>query len=175
MKNTGIVRRIDELGRIVIPKELRKILALKEGEQLEIYTNDTGELTLKKFQASLYHKSFIDKLCRRLASYTQKTICVCDRHTILSCYGLAKEYLIDDAISNQLATVLESRRKLLAKDAYIKLTQQSPTLSYQQYILPIIANGDLYGGLILLSDFINDKDILLCDLACDFLAMLFEQ
>lgn len=175
MKNTGIVRRIDDLGRIVIPKELRKVLNLKEGEQLEIYTNDEGELMLKKFCSASYHKLLLEKLCKELSLESNKLVLVCDRNVFMCGSGENKALLIANAISQSLGKILDSRRKMLLRDASIELSKSLPTEKCQQYVLPIIANGDLFGGLVMQGSLISESDIGLCDLACHFMAMLFEQ
>ena len=105
MKETGIVRRIDELGRVVIPKELRKVLKFKEGELLEIFTNDNGELVFKKYNEVGATQEQIEAISKVLYKNTGKEVAICDTTSILAHAG-GSEALQGEEISEELYGVL---------------------------------------------------------------------
>lgn len=174
MKETGIVRRIDELGRVVIPKELRKTLGLKEGEQMEIFTTGEKELVLKKYSALGASSQFVQAFCKALAKATGKNAVVCDNSTVLGGSGGRYDKLIGEEISKKLYDTLE-RRKQIETSNPIKITEDSEIDCNGQYIVPLIVAGDLYGGLLLCSDKeITSGEAKMCCLVADMIACTLE-
>ena len=168
MKETGIVRRIDELGRVVIPKELRKVLKLKEGELLEIFTNDKSELVFKKYNEVGATQDQLDVISKILYKNTGKEVAICDTSSILSHCG-GKDGLQGEDISDELYGVLDDRKARLIKDRTIKISDDGDKATGEQYIVPIISSGDLYGGIILSADKLGNVDMALCDAMAQYL------
>ena len=168
MKETGIVRRIDELGRVVIPKELRKVLKLKEGELLEIFTNEKSELVFKKYNEVGATQDQLDLISRILYKNTGKEVAICDTSSILSHYG-GKYFLQGEEISEELYKVLDDRKSRLIKDKAVKLADDEEAGKGEQYIVPLVASGDLYGGIIVTADKLGSVDMALCDAMAQYL------
>lgn len=170
MKETGIVRRIDELGRVVIPKELRKVLKLKEGELLEIFTNDSGELVFKKYNEVGATPEQLEAISKVLYKNTGKEVAICDTSSILAHVG-GKEGLQGEDISEELYGVLDDRRSRLIKDRSVRLVDDMQvTRNCEQYIVPLISSGDLYGGIILSAEKLGAVDMALCDAMAGYLS-----
>ena len=110
MRATGIVRRIDELGRVVIPKEIRRTLRIREGDPLEIYTDHDGEVVLKKYspigEIANIAKDYTDSLYRTLGHIT----CICDRDAVVSATGGAKRELMEKPLSAEVENILQNRQ-----------------------------------------------------------------
>ena len=110
MKATGIVRRIDDLGRVVIPKEIRRTMRIREGDPLEIYTSRDGEVIFKKYSLLGGVEDFAGHLCETMSRSTGSICAVTDRDTIIAIAGGAKRELSGKRISPELEQVMESRR-----------------------------------------------------------------
>ncbi|MEG1535607.1 MAG: stage V sporulation T C-terminal domain-containing protein [Clostridia bacterium] len=171
MKEIGIVRRIDDLGRIVIPKELRKVIKLKEGDQIEIFANDKT-LTLKKFNELNGEEIVVDKLCKCLASSTGKAVAFCNRQEIICAHNLGDE-LVGKAITPKLFKTLDFRKPQYLINNAIEIVAGLPAPT-SQYISPVLSHGDLFGGMIIFGKSLAEKDILMCDLIVKFLVEFFE-
>lgn len=113
MKATGIVRRIDELGRVVIPKEIRRTLRIREGDPLEIFTDRDGEVILKKYspigELSAFAREYTESLYRTLGHMSL----ICDKDQIVSCSGVSRKEMQDKSITPDLEQVLASRQTFL--------------------------------------------------------------
>ncbi|MBE6038549.1 MAG: AbrB/MazE/SpoVT family DNA-binding domain-containing protein [Anaerofustis stercorihominis] len=158
MKATGIVRRIDELGRIVIPKEIRRTLRLREGEALEIYTEKTGEIILKKYspiaQLSQYAQSYAE-------AFFQATSAVCivaDRDNIVAVSGTSRKELLDRGISKELDDIITQRKTITNSrtQGFVNIIQgDMPSLTEKmQIIAPISSQGEAKGAIIV---YMNDE------------------
>ena len=110
MKATGIVRRIDDLGRIVIPKEIRKTLKVREGEPLEIYTDREGQIILKKYSPMGEMGTFAKQYAEALAKSSGYTVCISDKDTIIAASGQGRRELQDKEISHELESFMEQRK-----------------------------------------------------------------
>lgn len=154
MKATGIVRRIDDLGRVVVPKEIRRTLRIREGDPLEIFTDREGEIILKKYspigELSLFAKQYADSL----AQSTGLIVCIADRDQIIAATGSAKKEMLDKPVSKQLEHLMTERESLMTgRDG----KNMIPVVSGQQeeytgeVIQPIICEGDVIGAVIILS------------------------
>ncbi len=150
MKATGIVRRIDDLGRVVIPKEIRRTLRLRDGEPLEIFTSQNGEVIFKKY-------SPIGELGELTASYMQTLhkmtgmLCaICDKDHITVCAGLPKKELEGRRITGQIEQLLLNRQK------YTDTKNPVPAIEGTQYkafcVIPILEDSDITGALLLLDN-----------------------
>ena len=158
MKATGIVRRIDDLGRVVVPKEIRRTLRIREGDPLEIFTDRQGEIILKKYspigELSIFAKEYADSLSTTLGC----TVCITDNDSIVAAAGYGKKELQDKFISKRLGEVLSGREQVTAhtgEKRFISITEESTEEFYGQVICPILCEGDVLGSVILLEK--NDK------------------
>ena len=123
MKATGIVRRIDDLGRVVIPKEIRRTLRIREGDPLEIFTDREGEVILKKYSPIGELSSFARQYAESLAQTISCLVCVCDMDQIIASAGNGKKDLQDKYISRQLEKQLGDRTQLVAASGEKKYIQ----------------------------------------------------
>lgn len=155
MKATGIVRRIDDLGRVVIPKEIRKTLHIREGDPLEIFTDREGEIILKKYspigELGNLSKGYADSLNQS----TNHTICFVDKDVIIAASGTGKKDLADKTISQELEKLVQLRNPVTCKrgDAtFVQITEAELEDVYTyEHISPIISDGDAIGAVIILS------------------------
>lgn len=174
MKETGIVRRIDELGRVVIPKEIRKTLKLKEGEQMEIFTTGDKSLVLRRYSALSAGADFSQAYCDALTRATGKGAVICDSATILGASGAPFKELVGEEISDKLYKTLDDRRTVAPQDP-VQIVRNKPVECKNQHIVPLIVGGDLYGGVMLCSDaVITATEARLCALAADLIAATLE-
>ena len=154
MKATGIVRRIDDLGRVVIPKEIRRTLRIREGDPLEIFTDREGEIILKKYSPIGELSTFARQYAESLSQTIGCLVCVCDMDQVIASAGNGKKELQDKYISRQLEKQLGSRSQLAAQageKAYIPVTDAQDEEYEYEIISPITCEGDVIGGVILLS------------------------
>ena len=185
MKATGIVRRIDDLGRIVIPKEIRRTLRIREGDPLEIFTDREGEVILKKYSPIGELGDFAKEYADSLHESIGHIVLISDRDAIIAVSGAPKKEFMDKPISPNIEKIMEDRKTAHFNHAgegkYIKITidEDGPPKFTSQVITPIIAEGDPIGTVIILS---KEKDSAMADLerklaetASAFLAKQLEQ
>ena len=156
MRATGIVRRIDELGRVVIPKEIRRTLRIREGDPLEIFTDHDGEVVLKKYspigEIASIAKDYTDSLYRTLGHVAL----ISDRDAVVSSSGAAKREYVEKALSPEADRILQARQLVMLNlsvgEKMIPVTADDRAEVYcAQIIAPILADGEIVGGLMLLS------------------------
>ncbi len=148
MKATGIVRRIDDLGRVVIPKEIRRTMRIREGDPLEIYTDRDGEVIFKKYSPIGELHTFALEYAETLQKTAGMPIFICDRDAIITVSGASKREYIDRKISRALEEIIESRALYIrdvGKEA-IPLTDDGS--HYVSCAMPIISEGDIIGCII---------------------------
>ena len=153
MKATGIVRRIDDLGRVVIPKEIRRTLRIREGDSLEIFTDRQGEIILKKYSPIGELSNFAKDYAESLSSTLGTTVCIADHDQIIAAAGYGKKELQDKYISKRLENTISEREQIIAyqgEKRYVPITEDSQDNFYGQIISPIICEGDVLGAVILL-------------------------
>lgn len=155
MKATGIVRRIDELGRIVIPKEIRRTLRIRESDPLEIFTDREGEIILKKYSPLGELTQFATQFADSLAMTSGCGIIITDRDHVIAGAGGKKEY-INRRITPELEEVIGERKSIKADDRPISVVEDSKD-NFNQVIVPIICEGDVIGSVILVAKDIRDK------------------
>ena len=154
MKATGIVRRIDDLGRVVIPKEIRRTLRIREGDPLEIFTDREGEIILKKYSPIGELSAFAKQYAESLAQTMGCLVCVCDMDQIIASAGTGKKDLQDKYISRPLEKQLGDRSQIMAAlgdKKYVAITDSQEEEYEYEIICPIICEGDVIGSVILLS------------------------
>ena len=152
MKATGIVRRIDDLGRVVVPKEIRRTLRIREGDPLEIYTDREGEIILKKYSPIGELSQFAAQYAKILSETTGYLVCVSDRDHVICACGSGKKDYEKKAVSRELEAVMEDRKTLLANEKerdFIPITEDDPRRYSSQAIATIISHGDAIGSVIM--------------------------
>lgn len=162
MKATGVVRRIDDLGRIVIPKEIRKVLRIKEGDPIEIFTGREGEVILKKYSPIGELSEFASDYAETLAKTTGHIACITDKDTVIAVSGGSKKEFLEQNISKELEKLMDEREIYASNknnDVSIPITKNDnqDRKFNSQVIYPIISQGDVIGSVILLSKEQNKK------------------
>ena len=157
MKATGIVRRIDDLGRIVIPKEIRRTLRIREGDPLEIFTDREGKVILKKYspigELGSLARIYADSLSKTLDC----TVCITDTDQVIAAAGNGKKELQEMLLSAELAEVFQERKTVLKKSSdaeFVAITKDRNEYS-EEIISVILSEGDIVGGVIFLQK--NEK------------------
>ena len=156
MKATGIVRRIDELGRIVVPKEIRRTLRLREGDPLEIFTDRDGGVILKKYSAIRELTNFASEYSESLHQTIGNIILICDRDNIISVSGTTKKEYLEKKVSADLEKMMEDRKSFVSegvvKKAIALFEDEEIEGKYlDQIISPILAQGDVIGAVIIIT------------------------
>ena len=153
MKATGIVRRIDDLGRVVIPKEIRRTMRIREGDPLEIYTTREGEVIFKKYSMLGGLEDFAARFCDTLSRSTAFTAAVTDRDAIIAVAGNGKRELMGKRISTQLEQIMEDRDiyRYTGKEQPIPVTETDPQYT-AAVAAPILCQGDVLGLVLFASD-----------------------
>ncbi len=153
MKATGIVRRVDDLGRIVIPKEIRRTLKIREGDPLEIYTEKDGGVIFRKYSPMGDLQELSGQLCQSMAEQAGVAAAVSDRDTIIALSGAPKKELLEKPCSQALAKLLDQRKVYC-------YTQSGPLVPVSEengkhhlsVAAPILCQGDILGGVLLLTE-----------------------
>ena len=149
MKATGIVRRIDDLGRVVIPKEIRRTLRIKEGDPLEIYTDREGEVIFKKYSPIGELQSFATEYADTLQKTSMMPIFICDRDEIIAVSGASKKEYMDRKISKGLEEIVEGRtlyQRQSGKET-VAITNDGGS-HYVNCAMPILSEGDVVGCVV---------------------------
>ena len=162
MKATGVVRRIDDLGRIVIPKEIRRTLRIKEGDPLEIFTDKEGEVILKKYSPIGELSEFATGYAETLSKTTGHIACITDKDSVIAVSGGSKKEFLEQSLSNELEKLMENKEVYTSNDnnqiALPIIQNDNKERRYNsQVIYPIISDGDVIGSVILLSKEQNTK------------------
>ncbi len=162
MKATGVVRRIDDLGRVVIPKEIRKTLRIKEGDPLEIFTDREGQVILKKYSPIGELSEFATGYAETLAKTTGHIACITDKDTIIAVSGGSKKEFLEQDVSQELEKLMEEKEVYTSKensDIAMPITknEKNDKKYNSQIVYPIISNGDTIGTVILMSKDTNTK------------------
>ena len=154
MKATGIVRRIDDLGRVVIPKEIRRTLRIREGEPLEIFTDREGGVILKKYSPIGELTNFSKEYAEALHQTLGHMIIITDKDGIVSVVGASKKEYLDKKISDSLEDNINKRKTYLMDEANKALPMyedEDVSEFIAQVVAPIIAEGDVIGSVIIAS------------------------
>lgn len=179
MKATGIVRRIDDLGRVVIPKEIRRTMRIREGDPLEIYTDADGEVIFKKYspigELGPYTKQYVDVLNRT----TSLPAIICDRDHIIAAAGISKKEVLDKRISQSLESCMEKRTGYVVDKDKQPFTACEGLDRAVAVMYPIIGSGDVMGAVMILTDESGSEpsqtEIKLVQVAAGFLGKQMEE
>lgn len=182
MKATGIVRRIDDLGRVVVPKEIRRTLRIREGDPLEIFTDREGEIILKKYSPIGELGQFAKQYADSLTQTTGHIVAITDKDQFIAVSGPTKKDLITKGISHELEEVINERENIVAArddKTFIRIMNEDDTEFMYQVITPIISEGDAIGSVIFLTKDpktkFGDTEIKLASTAAAFLGRQMEQ
>ncbi len=181
MKDTGITRRIDELGRIVIPRELRKVLRIKEGDTLEFYSNKE-EIILKKYSPIAAITDGAKTVADSIYELTEKTCVVVDKDQVVYAVGEKTKDLVGADISDQLLDALSEKKSFVLNRGdggrVIPIINREEFSVENQIIVPVMSYGDVYGGVIMFDtekeNRFNSSDVKVVTLGASVLAKKFE-
>lgn len=180
MKATGIVRRIDDLGRVVIPKEIRRTMRIREGDPLEIYTDNDGEVIFKKYSPIGELGSFAAQYADVLHKTGGYAVLVCDRDHVIAVSGLPKKELVERRVSPALEDLMETRSAF--KATLGESRKLAPVEGVDRYALAaasIVASGDVCGSIMFLmgdvEEAAGDSEIKLINAAASFLGKQMEE
>ncbi len=151
MKATGIVRRVDDLGRIVIPKEIRRTLKIREGDPLEIYTEKDGGVIFRKYSPMGDLQDFAAQICDSIGANTGRIAAVADRDSIIALAGAPKRELVYKPNSRELDKLMEQRKnyRYMPGDALLRASEGSDKY-HLGVASPILSHGDLMGCVMML-------------------------
>lgn len=176
MKTTGVVRRIDDLGRIVIPKEIRKTMRIKDGESLEIFL-DSDNIILKKYSFFEDLEDFYKKYADSIHDGIGKNVLIVDRDKIVSAAGVDKKEYIGKTISSNVDNIIQKRILVTDKDLKSNSIVSGKVERMAYVIAPIIVNADAVGAVIIFSnrDQIDGFEEKTAFIAAKFLGKYIEQ
>ncbi len=144
MKATGIVRRIDDLGRVVIPKEIRRTMRIREGDPLEIYTDRDGEVIFKKYSPIGELSQFASQYAETLNKTCGLAVIICDRDTVVASAGVPRREYADKKLTEEFETIMENRQ-LYADNGSDNVTVTDGSTHFVRCAMPIITDGDITG------------------------------
>lgn len=151
MKATGIVRRIDDLGRVVIPKEIRRTMRIREGDPLEIYTSSDGEVIFKKYSVIGEMSENATQVADIMHKLAGCPVVVFDRDHVVASSGVTKKEFSERRVSPELEELMESRRQFFAEDASRKFYAVEGVEQPALACMPILSSGDVTGAVTFLS------------------------
>ena len=147
MKATGIVRRIDDLGRVVIPKEIRRTMRIREGDPLEIYTDREGEVIFKKYSPIGELAGFASQYVDTLHKICSMSVVVTDRDAVISFAGVPKKEYQDKKLTEEYEGIMDTRNMYIYRENTDKITMCDGASGYIKYAMPIISEGDVVGSV----------------------------
>lgn len=155
MKESGIVRKLDNLGRLVIPKEIRRCMRIKEGSPIEFGLMPSGEIVLNKYSLVGQISDYADDFCEVLGEVTDFIVFITDRDKILSSYGVSKKNTIGAKLSNEVLDIMDSMNCYTASKlqgtTIVPVVTNDQCVYFSQIIMPIIIGGEVEGAIILCS------------------------
>ena len=157
MKATGIVRRIDDLGRVVIPKEIRRTMRIREGDPLEIYTDREGEVIFKKYSPIGELTGFASQYAETLHKTCSMAVIITDRDAVIACAGVPKKEYADKHLSEELETLIERRSLYLWAEGSEKLPVIDGGSHFISCAMPILSEGDIVGCVASVAELEVDK------------------
>ena len=180
MKATGIVRRIDDLGRVVIPKEIRRTMRIREGDPLEIFTEKDGEVVFKKYSPVGELSPFAVQYADVLARACNMTVLICDRDHVIAAAGSNRKDFYDRRVSAQLDDVMDARQVYVTRAGTTEPLQPVEAINrYAAVAAPILASGDVTGVVCLLQpesgSIPTEGDVRLAQVAAAFLGKQMEE
>lgn len=178
MKATGIVRRIDDLGRVVIPKEIRRSFRIKEGDPLEIYTDAEGEVIFKKYSPIGELSNFANQYAEVLHKSGGLPIAIMDNDHVIACSGLSKREVLERRVTKNLEELMENRKIHISTDEVPSMDAIEGFDRNANIVYPIIYGGDVSGAVAMIEDekhtLPSETDIKLVQVAAAFLGKQME-
>ena len=180
MKATGIVRRIDDLGRVVIPKEIRRTLRIREGDPLEIYTATDGEVIFKKYSPVGELSVFAGQYADVIARISSMPTLICDKDHVIAAAGVSKREFLERRVTSVLEHYMENRKSYSATEQTLSDIQPIEGIEhFASVIYPIISSGDVTGAVVMLTGeskkIPSDTEIKLAQSAAAFLGKQMEE
>lgn len=152
MKATGIVRRIDDLGRVVIPKEIRRTMRIREGDPLEIYTDRDGEVIFKKYSPIGELGDFAAQYAETLAKTSGYPVCITDKDNVIAVSGIPKKELHEKRISPELEQIMNEKTTFMMKGPGNRMNVTENSDKYiAGVVAPIISEGDTIGSVVVVT------------------------
>ena len=148
MRATGIVRRIDELGRVVIPKEIRRTLRIRDGDPLEIFTDRDGEVIFKKYSPIGELLNFASQYAETLYKTGEIPIIITDRDTVVAFAGVSKKDAYEKKIAHEIEEIMESRSLYTVSQGGKKPAIDGNERIFASVCMPILSEGDIIGSVI---------------------------
>lgn len=153
MKETGIVRKLDNLGRLVIPKEIRRCMRIKEGSPIEFGLLPSGEIVLCKYSLVGQISDYADDFSEILGDIFNCVVLIGDRDKIISCYGISKKNALGIKLSNEILDIIDSQKSYtsstIENSKILPIFEEDKNTYYSQLIYPITIQGDKEGVIIL--------------------------
>ena len=171
MKATGIVRRIDDLGRVVIPKEIRRTMRIREGDPLEIYTGAGGEVIFKKYSPMGELAADAEVFAESLSSQSKLAVIICDRDRCIAASGVSKKEVLEKQNSAELEEIINMRQNRMFNENEQKTALTGSNLPIA-VAAPILSAGDITGAVVFLSvdgNWATESDYKLAVTAAQFL------
>lgn len=173
MKATGIVRRIDDLGRVVIPKEIRRTLRIREGDPLEIFTDREGEIILKKYSPINELGNFATEYAEALYETLGTPVMITDQDEVVAVAGLSKKEYLKRRLASLTEDMLTDKKKIVEK--HEEQVEWIPGVreTVRSYgVVPILSDGDVIGGIFIISKvhYIGEPEMKALETAASFLA-----
>ncbi len=162
MKATGIVRRIDDLGRVVVPKEIRRVLRIREGDPLEIFTNNSGEVILKKYSPINDLSDVANEYAETASKILGGTIIVSDTDQIIAASGIGRKEYSNKQVDTELDRIIQSKNRF-SNDSKI--------------VIPIVSHGDPIGSITILAkenQHLGEAELKVAEVGASFLAKQME-
>ena len=177
MKATGIIRRIDELGRIVIPKEIRKNLRLRVGENLEIFIDSDNNIVLNKFSVVSRISDLAQELTDAINIFTKYNILIMDTNEFIACSGNLKKELLNKNISDDIRYLIEKREKILQNHIKDLKIMDNKIIKCSYADSTILSNGEAIGLIMILSekDKLTEFEMNLVEIVSSFLTKYLEE
>lgn len=176
MKATGIVRRIDDLGRVVIPKEIRRTMRIREGDPLEIYTEKDGEVIFKKYSAIGELGDFAITFVESLSKAAGKGVCITDRDNVIAVCGVPKKELVEKRVSSDLENMMQEKKTMKPQEKPISVLDDADKYS-AGVVVPIVSDGDTIGSVLFImneGDELGEIENKLAESAATFLGRHME-
>lgn len=176
MKATGIIRRVDELGRIVIPKEIRRTLRIREADPMEIFTDKDGEIILKKYSPIGELAPVAQEMAEALAHVTGELVCICDSDQIVAAFGPESKKYLNKPITSDVEMQIQNRESLYESGTKCRITEED---NHGWIALaPIICSGDAIGAVTILGkkekNIVVDHELKLAAVAAEYLGKNLE-
>ena len=176
MKSTGVIRRIDDLGRIVIPKEIRKNLRIKEGDNLEVFV-DGEDIILRKYSMMSKINDLSQELTDAIYTFTKHNVFITDTDSVIAGSGKLKKDYLNKPISNFIEKSIKRREKML-ENHFKELNFINDEILECSYILStILVNGETAGMIVIISEDekLGEVEMQLASIVSSFMTKYLEQ